>query len=208
MKKTNIEIEIENFVFPLLKSKRTYLDIGANIGKASIPFINIFDKIIAFEPNLIALEKFKDRPECDYIQIEEFAISNYIGTSEFTCPSSGESLAHQHGSINKNHINSDKRFLQRGLIKNKVNITTIDSYKLTDVDFIKIDCEGEELNVISGSIETIKKCKPVIYYECNSVENHEKINKLFANIGYNTQRTIRYWGAGRKKCDMLATPNL
>ena len=157
MIKTNIQLEIEAFILPLLKSKRTYLDIGANIGKASVPFINIFDRVISFEPNPIALEKFKSRPESQKLQIEEVAVSDYSGTGEFTCPASGETQAHQHGSMNQNHIQTNKRFLERKLCTYPVDVVTIDSYKLTDVDFIKIDTEGNEYNVLIGALETIKK---------------------------------------------------
>ena len=46
-----IQNEIEHLVLPLLKSKRTYLDIGACIGKASKAFVDVFDNVVAFEPN-------------------------------------------------------------------------------------------------------------------------------------------------------------
>jgi len=36
---------------------------------------------------------------------------------------------------------------------------------LADVDFIKIDCEGYEENVLRGAIETIKRDRPVIIVE-------------------------------------------
>ena len=42
---------------------------------------------------------------------------------------------------------------------------TLDSLKLKDVDFLKIDCEGYEENVIRGGIETITASKPVIIVE-------------------------------------------
>jgi hypothetical protein len=42
---------------------------------------------------------------------------------------------------------------------------TLDSFNLNDVDLIKIDCEGYELFVIQGGIETIKRCRPAIIVE-------------------------------------------
>ena len=42
---------------------------------------------------------------------------------------------------------------------------TIDSYAISDVGFIKVDCEGYEYFVLLGARETIKRCKPVICVE-------------------------------------------
>lgn len=36
----------------------------------------------------------------------------------------------------------------------------------THIDFIKIDVEGAEFPVMKGGVETIRRCKPVIIFEC------------------------------------------
>lgn len=46
-----------------------------------------------------------------------------------------------------------------------VTLTTIDSLHLERLDFMKIDVEGYETLVIKGSMDTIKRCKPVIVME-------------------------------------------
>ena len=46
-----------------------------------------------------------------------------------------------------------------------IPMKTLDSFNLNDVDLIKIDCEGYELFVIEGGIETIKRCRPAIIVE-------------------------------------------
>jgi len=35
-----------------------------------------------------------------------------------------------------------------------------------NIDFIKIDVEGAEFQVMQGGLETLKRCKPVIIFEC------------------------------------------
>ena len=52
----------------------------------------------------------------------------------------------------------------------------LDSFKFSDVDFIKIDCEGYEHRVVRGAVETIKRCTPVIIVE-------QKAHKLQQNYG-------------------------
>ena len=54
----------------------------------------------------------------------------------------------------------------------EVDMITIDSLYLTSLDLLKIDVEGAELLVIYGSRETIKKFKPIIFYE----DNWKKVN--------------------------------
>ena len=35
---------------------------------------------------------------------------------------------------------------------------------------------GQELNVLKGSVQTITKCKPVIFFECWSMGSHHLTN--------------------------------
>ena len=48
-----------------------------------------------------------------------------------------------------------------------IDIITLDSLQLPGLDFLKIDVEGAEGLVIQGAAETIKKYKPVIFFEHN-----------------------------------------
>ncbi len=41
----------------------------------------------------------------------------------------------------------------------------LDDFDLEEVDFIKIDCEGYELWVLQGAVETLKRCKPCLIVE-------------------------------------------
>lgn len=51
--------------------------------------------------------------------------------------------------------------------KVKIQTVAIDDFKLQRVDFIKIDVQGMELDVLNGAKETISRCKPVIVIEKN-----------------------------------------
>ena len=58
----------------------------------------------------------------------------------------------------------------------------IDKNNLKRVDFIKIDTEGAEYEILTESIKTIKKFKPAIYCEITRKKNN--IKKLLAKCGY------------------------
>ena len=57
-----------------------------------------------------------------------------------------------------------------------IPMITIDSLNLDIVDFMQIDVELYELNVIHGAIETIKKFKPVLSFELGSKQVIDKMN--------------------------------
>jgi hypothetical protein len=48
-----------------------------------------------------------------------------------------------------------------------IKVTTIDSLTLPKLDFIKLDVEGDELNVLIGGYNTITKFKPKMFIEIN-----------------------------------------
>ena len=63
-------------------------------------------------------------------------------------------------------------------------VTTIDQYvKLhnMDVDFIKIDIEGNEYNALLGATETLKKVKTLMV---EVTENHDLISDLLQSSGF------------------------
>lgn len=57
-----------------------------------------------------------------------------------------------------------------------IEMRTLDSFDLQNVDFIKIDCEGYENHVLEGARETLLRCKPCVIVE-------QKPHKLGPNFG-------------------------
>jgi hypothetical protein len=72
-----------------------------------------------------------------------------------------------------------------------VDLITLDSYvknkEIKKIDFIKIDVDGGEYEIIMGAINTLKKFKPFILIELSSREFKDqsiKIINLFKSWGY------------------------
>jgi hypothetical protein len=72
-----------------------------------------------------------------------------------------------------------------------IKLTTIDNMNLDDIGYIHCDAQGSENFIFSKGIETIKKYRPVIYYEnnemygrylydsvCKSYPNYEEESKF------------------------------
>ena len=56
-------------------------------------------------------------------------------------------------------------------------LRTIDSFKFADVDFIKIDVEGDEQSVLEGVVETLEAWRPVVVLKQNhATEQYGKGN--------------------------------
>jgi len=69
------------------------------------------------------------------------------------------------GSGLTNNPMEKPNYENKNIDRHPVKLVTIDSLQLEKLDFIKLDVEGYEINVIKGAINTIKKCNPVITME-------------------------------------------
>lgn len=126
--------------------RRTAIDVGGHCGLWSMHLSELFRHVHAFEPVLAHRECFVKNVNMARCTLHPEALGAAPGSiSMFTAPtSSGDSWVSGAGDI---------------------PMATLDSFKLFSVDFLKIDCEGSELNVLRGGEETIKRWKPVIIVE-------------------------------------------
>ena len=154
----------------LLPQNGIFFDVGANCGW----YTRIISKlkkevtIFAFEPNKKA-----------FIFLQEFCSENII-----TLPLAvGKDNKSKVSPINPFFRQPSGTYFQKS--KNGVNLISIDTFskkhKLMP-DFIKIDVEGLELDVIKGSIETLNFCK----YLLVEVNNSESVQgcKYEPNVIY------------------------
>ncbi len=64
-----------------------------------------------------------------------------------------------------------------------VPLTTIDRFAFKQVDLIKIDAEGMEMQVLDGAHKTIGRCRPILYIEYLKV-NRDALRKCIIKHGY------------------------
>ena len=165
------------------------IDIGSNIGLYSLAYKIIFPKakIISFEPVTDIFKILKKNISLNSSFTSDISIVNMA-------------ISDKKGSLNlgypyniKNFDKSNNRyFANSGLIsaqtkQNKPYLAesiSIDEYvelnKISKIDFIKIDVEGHEYQVLSGLVETIKNNRPIIIFEFN------KITRKLSNFSINT----------------------
>jgi len=182
-----------------LKRDSIFVDVGANIGQHSL-FASLFAKhVYAFEPIEKIYKQFLES-----VTVNDFTninIYNYaLGNEEKTLPIFGNvgnmGASSLVTSENRKKI-QDIQVFRFDDVRENIGIHTI--------DFIKIDVEGYELDVLFGAEKSIMMCKPIImiefspyFYNQIDVTISKKIIEWIIDMGYiiydigdgSTQRNI------------------
>lgn len=147
-----------------IKNDSIIIDAGANVGVFSVFAGSLANngQVFAFEPVLKTYQTLaKNIKERRNIIAIHSALGSKFGTTDIIIHdklSGWNYLADSEKNLTTKPSNSFKRELTA--------VTTIDKFvesrNLPRVDFIKIDTEGYEKQIIEGAAETIKKFKPVL----------------------------------------------
>lgn len=133
-----------------VKNFTTAIDAGANYGIMSYNLNSKFSKIYAFEVESRVRECLKKN-------VEKFHLDNVV-----VCDCG---LSDKEESVSLNYLkNTFGTYINKTEPGTNV-CRTLDSFELTNVGFIKLDCEGYEPYILRGAEHTIKKYKPVILME-------------------------------------------
>jgi hypothetical protein len=64
-------------------------------------------------------------------------------------------------------------------------------YRWTNIDFLKMDAEGEETRIIEGGREFFRQCSPLVLYEVKAGTSlHLDLVREFASLGYDSYRLV------------------
>ena len=155
---------------------RRCIDVGGFKGEYTSMYAGLFEKVETFEPNQKLWDVFNNNTKYHTnITLHKLGVSNYVGSTDFYINDVNEgmsSIVHKYvfELDNSNDFKSSA----------KINLTTIDSMKFTNVDFIKIDAEGADTRVIQGALKTINAYKPTIQTEMKK----KKLVHILEGIGY------------------------
>jgi FkbM family methyltransferase len=153
----------------IISSDSIVLDIGANMGQYACRLNDIVSKgtghVYSFEPvtaNYSSLNNMKNKLGLKHVTINQLGVSNDNKDTTINIPIFNNGLV----------VGTRATLLNIGEIKHKtevIKVTTIDSYirekKIKKIDFIKCDTEGNEINVLEGGKETIKRDLPTLSFE-------------------------------------------
>ncbi len=165
--------------FKFLDKFRNAIDIGANVGLWARDMCSTFQHVILiepYEPNIECLTKNLEL--FNNFEIFKVALSNKSGLKNlyFNRESVGESTLRKHSLSN---------FTEQI----PVNVKTLDEYSFTEIDYIKIDVQFHELEVIEGAINTLTHNCPVLCIESarrnmNELRYVKKFVRILNDLGY------------------------
>jgi FkbM family methyltransferase len=145
-------------------SGETAIDVGAHIGSYTLRMASRFRHVIAFEPNPynrhilnlnIQLNKMQN------VHVEDAALSDTDGASQlFLQRTTGGT-----GSLNPHHYG----FKYDTTVQ--VKVRRLDHFEIPEVDVLKIDAEGNELQILKGASQTIDRARPILAVEVHRSKN-------------------------------------
>jgi FkbM family methyltransferase len=156
---------------------KNMLDIGAHSGTYSISLAEHCNHIYSFEPQKMTY----------YSLCGSVVLSNI---KNITCFPYGLGSEEQQGIQTLHIVSNDgggssihNTNPTSILSTEKIEIRTLDSLQLDNIGFIKMDVEENELNVLLGSKETLRKSNyPKILFESN--DSNEKLFQFLRDLHY------------------------
>ncbi len=158
-------------------------DIGANVGFYTVlasRLVGESGKVVAFEPVDTIFEILKSHVElnnCSNVRLEKLACSETSGTKTFFL---GPNTAM--GSL---HAVGGKEIT--------VTTTSIDEFVAREnvrPNFLKIDVEGAEMEVLRGGRKTITDAKPGIFLSTHSPELRSECKAFLGDLGYDVTELV------------------
>lgn len=167
-----------------LVKKKTFIDVGANIGIYPLSLFKKAKYIYAFEPE-----------EENYKRLEQNIKINRITNIK----SVKKAVSDKNGVTATLYINRKDKGWSSLMMRHKdgkelVKLTSLDYFltknKTKNIGLIKIDVEGAELNVLRGALKTLQRFHPPVLVEFNdtfsrlSGYNVIELYKLMEKLNY------------------------
>ena len=154
-----------------VKQWRVCLDIGSHVGEWTRPLAKRFTSVICFEPNPNFRQCFN---------------RNITETNVVSWPYGLSDREHQA----QQDFNST--ILKEGA--GDIQCRTLDSFVLTNVDFVKIDVDGFEVPLLEGARDTLSKNTPVINIEMKRDKRPhivKQAEQILRDMGYQFKKRTK-----------------
>jgi len=165
----------------LVRPGQTVLEVGANIGAHTVPLAKLVGptgKVLAFEPQRglfymlcgnMALNNLHQ------VHCYHAAVGERAGT--IAVPEVDADREQDYGGIRLTNLPSS-------VVTEPVPLLRIDDLQLAACDFIKVDVEGMERQVLTGAAQTIRRFRPLLYVEDDRAQASADLRALMFDLGY------------------------
>lgn len=174
------------FVRQVLRPGARVIDVGANYGVYTLLMAKaVGDQghVWAFEPAIATVRSLQNSVSLNHfknVTVIHAALSNQIGKAHLRLDQNSE----------LNSLVSESSTLTE-----EVRVTMLDRCKsefaFKEIEFIKLDAEGEEQNILAGGTEFLATESPLVMFE---LKHGKTVNvgliSRFAELGYSTYRLI------------------
>lgn len=151
-------------------------DIGANVGYFSLlatVLVGLEGRVYAFEPlprNIEFLHKHIRLNKLNNVEVIEAAVSDHEGEASFDLGASS-AMGHlaESGEITVQMVSLDQLLLAN---------------KLQPPDYMKVDVEGAEFDVLNGARGLLEKYHPTLFLDTHQRESHFPTIALLEQLGY------------------------
>jgi FkbM family methyltransferase len=163
------------------------LDIGANIGNHMLFFAKIMQAaiVVPIEPTPRGARHLRENAELNFVKNVDFS---FLGRAFGAGPGRGR-LIEPEGNLGGSRIRSEGG--------GEIEIIDADSaLGAREFDFVKIDVEGSEIDVLKGMPKLIARCKMQMYVEVNEY-NETRFHEWLRGTKYKSLWTHKRYRANQ-----------
>ena len=162
----------------LVKAGDVVLDVGANIGAHTLFFarqVTPTGHVHAFEPQRLVYYTL-----CGNLALND--VTNVVCCQSAVGASAGTIMVPPVDYSRPG--NFGRIMLGNHATGESVPLVTIDGLALPRCNFIKVDVEGMELDVLHGAAQTIARCRPYLYVENDRPEQSAELIAFIDRLDY------------------------
>ena len=141
------QVEVRQRSFEETRKRNCAIDIGAHVGLWAREMSYNFDRVVAFEPDSTNRECFFKNVKEPNVTLHPYAIGNKLGQCSLE--------RHEDYNSGSGHV----------IEGYNIQIRTLDSFMIPNIDYIKIDVEEYEMKVLEGAKRTLNEFHPVVVIE-------------------------------------------
>ena len=164
----------------IVSARDVVVDVGANLGPHTVPLSQLAHEVWALEPqpsafaHLCANVTGNGRTNVHCLNVAAGRKARPIAVPQFE-----QDTLFNFGGVELFHDWSTS-----GCRTATVPLIPLDSLGLRRCDFMKIDVEGMELDVLQGGAETIARTQPILYLETDRGAGQADVVTHLQSLGY------------------------